>query len=116
MKRIPITAKLLSPVVIKSDWKSEHAVRFPYITGTAVRGALATIYLQHHGQVDETFSSLFLDEDSCRFGPLDPGKKNFPLTAAACKRKGTEHALVDLLWYQVVQQLHGWSHAKRRRG
>lgn len=103
MKKIGITAKLLSPVVIKSDWKSEHTAGLPYITGTAVRGALATIYLQHRGQVDETFSSLFLNEGSCRFGPLDPGRKNSPLTAAVCKREGAEHALVDLLWYQVVQ-------------
>ena len=103
MKKIGITAKLLSPVVIKSDWKSEHAEGGRYITGTVLRGALATLYLQHNGQVDETFSSLFLNEGSCRFGPLDPGMKNSPLTAAVCKREGTEHALVDLLWYQVVQ-------------
>jgi CRISPR-associated Csx10 family RAMP protein len=103
VKKIGITAKLLSPVVIKSDWKSEHSEGGRYITGTAVRGALATIYLQYHGQVDETFSRLFLNEDSCRFGPLDPGRKNSPLTAAACKREGREHALVDLLWYRTAQ-------------
>ena len=90
-------------MVIKSDWKSEHAEGGRYITGTAVRGGMATIYLQHHGEVDETFRSLFLNEGSCRFGPLDPGRKNSPLTAAVCKREDTEHALVDLLWYQVVQ-------------
>jgi CRISPR-associated Csx10 family RAMP protein len=103
VKKIGITAKLLSPVVIKSDWKSEHAEGLRYITGTAVRGALATIYLQYHGQVDETFSRLFLNEDSCRFGPLDPGRKNSPLTTAVCKREGREHALVDLLWYRTAQ-------------
>ena len=103
MKKIGITAKLLSPVVIKSDWKSEHAEGERYITGTAVRGGMATIYLQHHGEVDETFRSLFLNEASCRFGPLDPGRKNSPLTAAVCKREGREHALVDLLWYRTAQ-------------
>ena len=61
MKKIGITAKLLSPVVIKSDWKSEHAEGLRYITGTAVRGALATIYLQYHGQVNETFRQLVLE-------------------------------------------------------
>ena len=103
MKKIRITAKLLSPVVIKSDWKSEHTEGGRYITGTVLRGAVATLYLQHNGQVDKIFNSLFLNEGSCRFGPLDPGRKNSPLTAAVCKREGTEHAFVDLLWYQVVQ-------------
>ena len=103
MKKIRITAKLLSPVVIKSDWQSEHAEGGRYITGTSVRGALATIFLQHHGQVNETFRHLFLSEASCRFGPLDSGRKNSPLTAAVCKREGREHALVDLLWYRTAQ-------------
>ena len=103
MKKIGITAQLLSPVVIKSDWKSEHAEGGRYITGTAVRGALATLYLQHHGKVDETFRSLFLNENSCRFGPLDPGRINSPLTASVCKGEGADHTLVDLLWYQAVQ-------------
>ena len=103
MKKIEITAKLLSPVVVKSDWKSEHAEGGRYITGTAIRGALATVYLQHNGQVDETFRSLFLNEASCRFGPLDPGRQNSPLTAAVCKREGADHTLVDLLWYRTAQ-------------
>ena len=103
MKKIGVTAKLLSPVVIKSDRQSGHSEGLRYITGTAVRGALATIYLQHYGQVDKTFSHLFLNEASCRFGPLDPGRKNSPLTTAVCKREGAGHSLVDLLWYRTAQ-------------
>ena len=73
------------------------------MTGTAVRGALAYLYLQHHGQADDTFNRLFLNEVSCRFGPLDPGPKHFPLTAVSCKREGVKHALVDQLWYRIAQ-------------
>ena len=103
MKKVRITAKLLAPVAIKRDRQSEHSEGVRSIAGTAVRGALATIYLQHHGQADNTFSHLFLNEKSCRFGPLDPGPNHFPLTAASCKREGIKHTLVDQLWYRIAQ-------------
>ena len=103
MNTISVTAKLLAPVAIKRDRQSERSESARSVAGTAVRGALATIYLQHHGQVDGTFRRLFLDETACRFGPLDPAPKIFPLTAASCKREGTKHALVDQLWFRVAQ-------------
>ena len=59
--------------------------------------------MQQHGKVDDNFKHLFLDEQACRFGPLDPGPEIFPLTAAACKHEGIKHALVDQLWYRVAQ-------------
>ena len=46
---------------------------------------------------------LFLNEGTCRFGPLDPGPEIFPLTAASCKREGVKHTLVDQLWYRIAQ-------------
>ena len=103
MKKVPITAKLLAPLAIKRDRQSERSGSVRSLTGTSVRGALASVYLQQHGKVDDVFKHLFLDEGVCRFGPLDPGPEIFPLTAAACKREGTKHALVDQLWYRIAQ-------------
>lgn len=103
MKKIPVAAKLLAPVAIKRDRQSERSESVRFLTGTSVRGALASIYLQQHGQVDDNFRHLFLNEGACRFGPLDPGPEIFPLTAASCKREGAKHALVDQLWYRIAQ-------------
>ena len=103
MRKVPLTAQLLAPLVIKSDRQSERSESVHSVAGTAVRGALAAVYLQHHGQVDGTFSHLFLNEASCRFGPLDPGPQPFPLTATSCKREGIDHALVDQLWFRIAQ-------------
>ena len=103
MKKVLVKAKLLAPVAIKRDRQSERSGSVRSLTGTSVRGALASVYLQQHGKVDDNFKHLFLDERACRFGPLDPGPEIFPLTAAACKREGTKHALVDQLWYRIAQ-------------
>lgn len=103
MKKVQITAELLAPVAIKRDRQSERSESVRSVAGTLVRGALAALYLQQHGEVDETFRTLFLDETACRFGPLDPGPAHFPLTAASCKRAGITHALVDQLWYRIAQ-------------
>lgn len=103
MRRISITAKLLAPMALRRDRQSDRSGSVRSVTGTAVRGALAALYLQHHGQADDTFDHLFLNEVSCRFGPLDPGPKYFPLTAASCKREGVKHTLVDQLWYRIAQ-------------
>lgn len=104
MKKVPVTAKLLAPVAIKRDRQSERSEGVRSVAGTLVRGALAAIYLQHHGQVDDAFRRLFLNEATCRFGPLDPGPKHFPLTAASCKREGIQHVLVDQLWFRIAQR------------
>ncbi len=103
MRKIPVTAQLLAPVAIKRDRQSERSESARSIAGTLVRGALAALYLQRHGQVDDTFNRLFLNEASCRFGPLDPGPNHYPLTAAACKREEIKHALVDQLWFRIAQ-------------
>ncbi len=103
MKRIPVTAKILAPIALKRDRQSDRSGSVRSVTGTAVRGALASLYLQQHGWADDTFNRLFLNEASCRFSPLDPGPKYFPSTAASCKREGINHALVDQLWYRIAQ-------------
>ena len=103
MKKVPITAKLLAPVAVKRDRQSERSGSVRSLTGTSIRGALASAYLQQHGQADDDFKRLFLNERACRFGPLDPGPEIFPLTAASCKREGIKHALVDQLWYRIAQ-------------
>ena len=103
MKRWSVTAKLMSPVAIKSNRQSDRSDSIRSITGTQVRGALANLYLQQHGEADDTFTALFLDEESCRYGPLDPGPATFPLTAASCKRERMLHALKDRLWFRIGQ-------------
>ena len=103
MKKILVTARLLAPVAIKRDRQSERSGSMRSVAGTLVRGALASLYLQRHGQADRDFERMFLDEAACRFGPLDPGPEIFPLTAASCKREGLGHGLADLLWFRVAQ-------------
>ena len=103
MKNVLITAKLFAPIALKRDRQSDRSGSVRSVTGTAVRGALASLYLQQHGKADDAFNRLFLNEATCRFGPLDPGPKHFPLTAASCKREGVKHALVDQLWYRIAQ-------------
>ena len=103
MKHVPVSAQFLAPVVIRRDRQSERSESVRSVAGTLVRGALASIYLQQRGQTDDMFHHLFLDEAACRFGPLDPGPRVFPLTAASCKREGLRHALADQLWLRVAQ-------------
>ena len=103
MNKVHVTARLLSPVAIKRNRHSERSESARSISGTQVRGALANLYLQHHGQTDDVFNDLFLNEMACRFGPLNPGPEPFPLTAASCKRQGIQHALSDRLWFRIAQ-------------
>lgn len=103
VRKVPITAQLLAPVAIKRDRQSERSASVRSVAGTLVRGALAALYLQRHGQADAAFGRVFLNEATCRFGPLDPERHIFPLTAASCKRERLRHALVDLLWLRVAQ-------------
>ena len=103
MKKVPVTAQLRAPVAIKRARQSERSESIDFVGGTMVRGALASLYLQHFGETDDLFDRLFLDENSCRYGPLDPGPHHFPLTSAVCKRGGITHALVDQLWLRVAQ-------------
>lgn len=103
MNTVSITAQLLAPLAIRRDRQSERSDSTRSVAGTLVRGAFASIYLQRHGQPDETFERLFLNDAVCRFGPLDPGQRLFPLTAASCKRERLRHTLVDVLWFRVAQ-------------
>ena len=103
MTHVRVYARLLAPVVIKRDRQSERSAGVRSVSGTVVRGALASSYLQQHGRVDDAFERLFLNEAACSFGPLDPGPRIFPLTAASCKHEGLGHALVDQLWFRAVQ-------------
>lgn len=103
MKKVTVTAKLLAPLALQRNRQSERDASMRSISGTQVRGALAALYLQHHGHVDATFNRLFLDETACRFGPLDPRPQHAPMTAASCKRERLKHTRVDLLWFRVAQ-------------
>jgi|GEM_PF-1569658 len=105
MKRLNLRARLLSPLVIKRNRQSERSESVRYISGTTIRGALAATYLRLHGEADETFRMLFLNEAHCRFGPLDPDTHLFPLTALSCKRYGRRHGLTDVLVLRTAQHL-----------
>ena len=110
MKRYTVTARLLSPLVVKRDRQSERSGGVSTISGTMVRGALAQTYLRSQGAADATFRRLFLDEGSCRFGPLDPASRLFPLTSVSCKREAGplaagKHGIKDMLWDRIAQRL-----------
>jgi hypothetical protein len=121
MKRYRMTATLEAPLVIRRERQSQRSEGVLSVPGTLVRGALAQAYLQRHGSVDETFGKLFLDESSCRYGPLDPGDRVFPLSAVSCKRQPgflddqkpepdpeeEIHGMADQLWLRIAQRLAG---------
>ncbi len=123
MNRYRVEAILEAPVAVRRDRQSERSESVRSIGGTLVRGALARSYLQQRGQTDETFRRLFLDEGTCRFGPLDPTPRVFPLTAVTCKREGDRHTVVDQLWVRIAQHWLGgplpgeaetpWRHCRR---
>jgi len=106
MKIYRIEGKLLSPLALKRNRQSDRSETVQSIPGTTLRGALATIYLQQHGQVDDTFNLLFLNEQHCRFGPLDPADNIYPLTMSACKRHPESHPKVDQLPYRIALHLN----------
>ena len=107
MKRLPLTAILESPLAIKRNRQSDRSPSAAYVPGSTLRGALADLHLQQHGEPDDTFRRLFLDEVACRFSHLDPAPHIFPRSASACKRKSVEHGAKDLLWLRVAQGLNG---------
>jgi CRISPR-associated Csx10 family RAMP protein len=127
MNRYPLEATLLSPVVVKRDRQSQRSEGTPSLSGSILRGALATLYLQTYGLTGEQsrkpFHHLFLDESACRFGPLDPGPHTLPVTAVSCKRRpgfladrkpeqkpaDAPHGMADQLWSRVASRLAGQS-------
>ncbi len=112
MKRYRLTGTLLSPLVVRKERQSQRSEGVTSLSGTLVRGALAQVYLDQRGAADDLFYRLFVDEEVCRFGPLDPGENTFPLSAASCKREGgflaeNKHGMVDLLWLRIARRLLG---------
>lgn len=121
MKRHRMTAKLRSPLVVRRERQSQRSDPTKWLSGTLVRGALAQLYLEQHGRADELFHRLFLNEETCRFGPLDEAANVFPLSAASCKRdpgfltEEGKHGLVDLLWLRIAERLRGIASANELR-
>jgi CRISPR-associated Csx10 family RAMP protein len=112
MNRHRLTATLLSPLVVRKERQSQRSEGVSSLPGTLVRGALARLYLEQRGEADKVFQQLFVDEQTCRYGPLDPGERVFPRSAASCKREGgfaTEgkHGMIDLLWSRIARRLLG---------
>jgi hypothetical protein len=102
VKRYRVQARLESPLVIRRERQSSRSEGARFISGTLLRGAFAQAYLQRSGRPDATFQRLFLEENACRFGPLDPADRVFPLTAFSCKRRpgfqeDGKHGVVDRL-------------------
>jgi CRISPR-associated Csx10 family RAMP protein len=110
MNRYPVTATLISPLVIRRNRQSERSEGVSSVSGTVVRGGLAHAYLQWRGEPDQRFLEVFDDESRCRFGPLDPAPGVFPLTAQSCKRvpgflAEGKHGMADALWLRIAQHL-----------
>lgn len=102
MKRYRLEAELESPLVIRRERQSSRSEGAQSISGTLLRGALAQAWLHRYGSPDANFARLFLDEQSCRYGPLDPAERVLPLTAFSCKRvtgfrEDGKHGVVDRL-------------------
>ncbi len=103
MNRYLVEATLLSPLVIRRERQSSRSDgAAQHVAGTLLRGAFARVYLDRFGKPDDTFRHVFQNEDACRFGPLDPGDRVFPLTASSCKRQpgfvdDQKHGVVDRL-------------------
>ncbi len=121
MKRYRVEASLESPLVVRRERQSSRSEGVQSISGTVLRGAFAQAFLQCSGAPDATFRRLFLDEESCRFGPLDPADRVFPLTANSCKRvpgfaEDGKHGMVDLLVALLRPRLSGsvWPHERCR--
>src|ERR1700736_6794557 len=100
MNRYRLTATLESPLVVRKERQSQRSEGVSHLPGTLVRGALARMYLEQRGEADAVFHRLFVDEQTCRYGPLDPGERPFPRSAASCKREGGfaaqgKHGMVD---------------------
>ena len=57
VQAMPLHVELLSPLLMSAAAQDDTKT---YVSGTAVLGALAGLYLRHHGQADETFRRLFL--------------------------------------------------------
>ena len=56
MTKVRVHARLLAPLVIKRDRQSERSAGVRSASGTVVRGALASSYLQRYGRADEAFT------------------------------------------------------------
>ncbi len=112
MRRYRLQAVLESPLVVRRQRQSQRSEGVQFISGTLVRGAFARAYLDQYGEADETFQRLFVDENGCRFGPLDPAEHVLPLTAYSCKREPgfqtqERHGVVDLLAHLAGAALGG---------
>lgn len=119
MKRYHVYARLESPLVIRRERQSSRSEGAQSITGTLLRGAFAQAYLQHSGAPDAVFTRLFLEDEVCRFGPLDPADRVFPLTASSCKRQpgfveDGKHGVIDRLASLLGRRL-SQSQARRER-
>lgn len=92
-----LTLQLRAPLALHQTRAGVQYVNtMDYIPGTALRGALAEVYLAEHGSPDDTFRALFLSEE-VQYGDLWPsvegkGTTLLPATAQACKRYGLKHS------------------------
>lgn len=88
--------RLLSPLALhRTRAGAQYVETLDYIPGTALRGALAEVYLAEHDQPDDTFRALFLSEQ-VQYSDLWPAAQGkptvlIPATAQACKRYGLQH-------------------------
>ncbi len=103
MKIIEIAVEILSPVVVSPP---------TYVSGSALRGALAAKYIREkqmsNPAQERVFQDLFIKE-KVYFSDLIPGGEVLPLTALACKRQpGFEqegkHGIYDTLLANIASK------------
>lgn len=92
MKYYRITAKLLSPFVIRQNRQSSTSQSITYLPGSSFRGAVAGQFFRKGGSAeDKDFQSLFV-ENPVSFPNLLPAKDDMtlpqvlPMTCVSCKR------------------------------
>jgi len=112
MKKIRVTARAKSPVVISSKSSLDYLYSsIDYIPATALRGAFAYVYPEQN-RGDTTFNKLFLNSDKVCWGNLYPSigqiSKVIPRTAKTCKitqgfTADGGHGVFDALLYLILQ-------------
>lgn len=109
MKKIlSVNLELLSPLSIPVEERAKFPSCNDYISGSAIRGAIAAQYLREKEE-DSFFRDLFSEETVFNnLYPVSEEKETFllPSGSVTCKRYGPEHGIKDNLWLFSAQELH----------
>jgi len=114
MKIIEVTAKTEYPLLIARESTTDYFYPcLDYMTGTAIRGAFAYIYLnRNNNNADEVFKKYFLNSAYVKWGGLYyQGSLPLPLTARTCKITpgfaSSGHGVLDTLFHLISEEKSG---------